>query len=229
MRILALEFSSPQLSVALLEADSQGHELRVSEMAEANTRSARALGLIESVLNSAQVDRALVDCLAIGLGPGSYSGIRSAIAIAQGWQIARNIRLVGISSAECAARRAQLEGIRGSVDVVIDAQRNEFYLATFELGDEHCRNTRPLRLATMPEAKAQEQAGRRIIGPEATKWFAAGQVIVPRAVTLARMAVLESQFVPGEKLEPIYLRETSFVKAPPPRVWPDEQHPKSER
>jgi hypothetical protein len=32
------------------------------------------------------------------------------------------------------------------------------------------------------------------------------------------MATGRNDFIPGEKMEPIYLRQTSFVKAPPPRV-----------
>jgi len=41
---------------------------------------------------------------------------------------------------------------------------------------------------------------------------------LPTAAMLARLAAERSDFIAGEKLEPIYLRETSFVKAPPPRI-----------
>jgi len=40
------------------------------------------------------------------------------------------------------------------------------------------------------------------------------------AAALARLALKRSDFVGGEKLEPIYLRETKFVKAPPPKIIP---------
>ena len=49
--------------------------------------------------------------------------------MAQGWQLARGVKLLGVSSAECLAAQAQAEKIFGRVNVVIDAQRNEFYLA----------------------------------------------------------------------------------------------------
>ena len=43
-------------------------------------------------------------------------------------------------------------------------------------------------------------------------------VVFPDAATLGKMAVEKGDFVSGERLEPIYLREASFVKAPLPRV-----------
>jgi hypothetical protein len=50
-----------------------------------------------------------------------------------------------------------------------------------------------------------------------TKWFPGGRIIFPRAAALAELAARRSDFVPGEKLEPVYLRETNFVKSPPRR------------
>ena len=61
-------------------------------------------------------------------------------------------------------------------------------------------------------------AGKEIIGPEVTRWFPAGKIVFPRAATLAKLAAGRQDFVSGDALEPIYLRETTFVKAPPPRV-----------
>jgi len=48
------------------------------------------------------------------------------------------------------------------------------------------------------------------------------------AATLAQLASGRTNFVAGERLEPIYLRETKFVKAPPPRVLPASNQQPSE-
>ncbi len=141
--------------------------------------------------------------------------------MAQGWQLAagqHRIKLLGISSAECLAAGAKAEGLQGRVYVVIDAQRNEFYLAAYDL--EGLREIEPLRLATLAEVQERERARQVIIGPEVAKWFPRGRVIFPRAATLGQLALTRRDFVAGEKLEPIYLRETKFVKAPLPRAWP---------
>ena len=220
MKILALEFSSPQRSVAVVQTGGNQASPTVSahEVVDSTPRSAKALGLVEEALREAQVDRAQIECLAIGLGPGSYSGIRSAIALAQGWQLAGGTKLLGISSAECLAAEAQSAGIVGPVHAVIDAQRNEFYLATYQLDAQTWRETEPLQLATLPQVRARADTGGVLIGPEVTKWFPNGRLIFPRAATLGRLALARTDFVPGEKIEPIYLRPTQFVKAPPPRI-----------
>ncbi|MGH7953945.1 MAG: tRNA (adenosine(37)-N6)-threonylcarbamoyltransferase complex dimerization subunit type 1 TsaB, partial [Limisphaerales bacterium] len=149
----------------------------------------------------------------IGLGPGSYTGIRSAIAIARGWQLARGIKLLGISSAECLAARAWAEEIFGRVNVMIDAQRNEFYLATYDIFANGWKEIEPLRIASL--AEIQSRAEKEILaGPEASLWISNGRRLFSNAMTLIRLAARSEHFLPGEKLEPIYLREPNFVKAP---------------
>jgi tRNA threonylcarbamoyl adenosine modification protein YeaZ len=220
MKILALEFSSPQRSVAVVHGGADAAPLCLGEAIETGGRSTNALGMVEDALRQAQLDRAQVECLAIGLGPGSYNGMRLAIALAQGWQLARPVKLLGISSVECLAAQAQAEGISGRVEIVIDAQRNELYLAAYDLGPQARRELEPLRLATLAEAQARHQAGATLIGPEVTKWFPTSRVLFPRAATLGQLARDRTDFIPGERIEPIYLRETRFVKAPPPRTLP---------
>lgn len=220
MNILALEFSSPQRSVAVVRGGAAAGPRCLGEAIETGARSTNALGLVEDALRQAQLDRAQIECLVIGLGPGSYNGMRLAIALAQGWQLARPIKLLGISSAECLAAQAQAEGIFGRVETVIDAQRNELYLAGYELSSQARREIEPLRLGTLAEAQARQQAGATLIGPEVTKWFPIGRVLFPRAATLGQIALDRTDFVAGERMEPIYLRETRFVKAPPPRIIP---------
>ena len=219
MTILALEFSTEERSVALLNDNACEDSLPVSCAARSSPRTLNAFSLIEKVLEEAQIEREQVQCLAVGLGPGSYTGIRAAISIAQGWQLAREVRLLGISSVECLAAQAQTEGITGRANIIIDAQRNEFYLACYELQPEGCRVLEPLRLASFPEVAARAKAGERLLGPEVTRWFESGQMLFPDARRLAKLAAHRTDFVQGEALEPIYLRETNFVKAPPPRIF----------
>jgi len=223
MKILALEFSSPQRSVAIVQAVAAGPPNAapsVSEVIETGGRATKAIGMIEEALREAQLEREQIDCVAVGLGPGSYSGIRAGIAFAQGWQLACDVTLLGISSVECIAEQARADGLAGTVNVVVDAQRNEFYFGQYALGEKGWTELKPLRLATLAEMQQIERAGETLIGPEVTRWFPGGRVVFPRAAVLGQLALGRSNFVAGEKLEPIYLRETTFVKAPPPRIIP---------
>jgi tRNA threonylcarbamoyl adenosine modification protein YeaZ len=219
MKILALEFSSPQRSVTALEGQ-KGAELRLGESIESGGQATNALGMIESALSQAQLEREQIQCIAVGLGPGSYTGIRAAIALAQGWQLARPVKLLGISSIDCLAAQAQAEGLTGRVDIVIDAQREEFYLAGFEIGPDRLHETDPLHITSLAEVQKRHHAGGIILGPEIRRWIPTAHEIFPRAAWLARLALGRTDFTPGEKLEPIYLREVKFVKAPPPRILP---------
>jgi len=194
--------------------------LAVSEVLETGAAATHAFGMIERALKQAGLEREQIECLAIGLGPGSYTGVRAAIAAAQGWSLARKVGVFGLSSANAIAAQAWSEGVLGEVAVVIDAQRGEFYLAGYSLGPEGWEETSPLRLASRAEVHQRESAGSLLLGPELPKWFGSGRVVFPRAATLGQMGLSQKAPVEPEKLEPIYLRETRFIKAPPPRVLP---------
>ena len=204
MMILAFEFSSARRSVALARDG-----IVLSEAAETGGyRVTNAFGLTEKVLEDAKVLREEVEVIAVGIGPGSYTGIRAAIAIAQGWQLVRAIKLLGISSAEVLAAQAQAEKLFARVNVIIDAQRGEFYLAGWEISGAARKEIAALKIVAAAEVEALQTAHALCVGP------AVGNILYPSAGILAQLATPRTDFVAGEKLEPIYLRETTFVKAP---------------
>src|ERR1700690_909950 len=120
MTILALEFSSAQRSVAVVRPGQPHISVEAVETGAGGTNAFR---LVEKVLAQAKIEREQIEGLAVGLGPGSYTGVRVAISIAQGWQLARRVKLLGIGSSQCLAAQAQAAKIFGRVNVVIDAQR----------------------------------------------------------------------------------------------------------
>jgi tRNA threonylcarbamoyladenosine biosynthesis protein TsaB len=204
MTILALEFSSEQRSVAL----ARDGKVLASAVESGGIRMTNAFGLISRVLMEAAIPRAEVGVIAVGLGPGSYTGIRAAISVAQGWQLALGVKLLGVGSVEAMAARAQAEKIFGRVNMVVDAQRGEFYLATWDISAGKREELSALRIASAAEIAERARAGERCLGP------AAETVLFPDAPALARLAGGRTVFASGDRLEPVYLRETSFVKAP---------------
>lgn len=220
MKILAIEFSSEQRSVAIVEKVNQTSRIR-GEAQEKGGRNAHAFALIEGALQQAAMEREEIDCIAVGLGPGSYTGIRAAIALAQGWELARNIKILGLSSVHCLAEGAFACGTRGGINVIVDAQRNEFYLARYDLSENGVREIEPLRIATFDEVRSRANEKQIVLGSDATRFFSDGRDLYPEAIILGKIAAEKASYVGGERLEPIYLRETSFVKAPPPRLIPE--------
>lgn len=208
MTILALEFSSSQRSVAVLRKGS------AAEVIETGGRN--AFSLTEKALAEAGCDREQIEVIAVGLGPGSYAGIRVALSIAQGWQLARGVKLLGISTAECLAAQSRAEKIFGRVNVVIDAQRNEFYRAAYDVSPAGWREIEPLRIVASAMISPSAAASEFWIGPEVTRWIPQGKILFPSAATLGRLAEGRGDFTSGDQLAPIYLREANFIKAPPP-------------
>jgi tRNA threonylcarbamoyl adenosine modification protein YeaZ len=211
MKILALEFSSERRSAAIFGKT-------VFETAETTPGKTEAFALIDKLLRQSNSDRASIDCIAVGLGPGSYTGIRIAISIAQGWQIAHPIKVLGLSSVETIAVQAQAAKLYGNITILIDAQRGEFYLASYEISPARLEPSIPLRLVSAEEARARASRGDIMVGPEIHRWFPSGHQLFPSAAVMAQLATQRSDFMGGEQLEPIYLRQTTFVKAPPPRT-----------
>jgi len=209
MKILALEFSSEVRSVAFGDISSSD----VPILTESSDRSTTGIELVDQTLRQAKAIPEEVDVLAVGLGPGSYGGIRSAIALAQGWQLARGTRLLGISSFVVLLREAEKRGFLGRVAIMIDAQRNEFYHAEFALEKGSSQEIVPLAIVPIQSIPGES----RRVGPRVGRLVPGGTNLNPSAATLLELAAGRSDFTPGENLEPIYLRETSFVKAPPAR------------
>src|ERR1700728_2418128 len=114
MKILAVEFSSQARNVAVLQCGAGPSPVLLGRAAESSVR--RQLGLVTDALDAAHCEREDIETIAIGLGPGSYTGIRGAIALAQGWQLGRGVTLLGISSVDCLAMQAQRQKCFGLVN-----------------------------------------------------------------------------------------------------------------
>ena len=114
MRLLALDASSPVLSVALVD---DGRVLSES------THDARAGDLLPQVLGPLDG----VDGIAVGLGPGSFTGLRVGLAAAKALAYARRWPIAGASSLLALADAALLLAEGGLVCATLEARRGEVY------------------------------------------------------------------------------------------------------
>lgn len=218
MKILALEFSTYHRSVAACETVAGRVGERCAESHHPQGRSTPAFTLIEQTLAAAGFDRTQIERIAVGLGPGSSTGIRTAIAIAQGWQIGREIEVVGLSSLDVLAAQLQRAGQRGVVHLVTDAQRREYHVATFQLSETECELLRPLQLAAAEEVRTLLERGEAVWGPELARDFPRAHEAHATAGELARLAAQARSGVEAATLEPLHLRRPDFVKAPIPTL-----------
>jgi tRNA threonylcarbamoyladenosine biosynthesis protein TsaB len=214
MKILAVDFSSEHRSVAVL--DDQSTQVVLGQAGELGGR--RAIDLVDRALVAARCEREEIGLLAVGLGPGSYTGIRGAISLAQGWQLGREVKLLGISSVECMAKGLSDLGESMAAHLIIDAQRNEFYVAKYEITARAWREIEVLRLVPAEQVRRLCESGERVFGPEAAGRFPGAHDLYPDAIALGRLAIERTGYVSGDTLEPIYLRQADYKKAPPRRI-----------
>jgi len=211
MNILALEFATPRRSVAVA-ADG----VVLASAAEQGGREVHAFALIASVLRQANLRRDQIECVTVGTGPGSYAGIRMAIAIAQGWRLAGGVKLLAVRSADAVAAQAHESGWRGRLHTIADAQRGEFFSAEYELGATQWRLVKPFELIAAGAEGGQSGAGEHFVRCDVAEQEGE-TVLVPDAAMIVRLAAARNDFVTGPELEPVYLRKAEFVKATPRR------------
>jgi tRNA threonylcarbamoyladenosine biosynthesis protein TsaB len=132
--ILGFDTATPATAVALWAPDGPAIERRDDPPPGARpAHGSRLLALIEEVLAGASWDA--VDRIAVGIGPGGFTGLRLGIATARALAQARDLPLVGVSSLAALAAGAAGEA-RGAADearavvAVIDARRGEVFAAS---------------------------------------------------------------------------------------------------
>lgn len=214
MMILGLDFSTDRRSAAVIDGIENGELSVRSSVTDESLRN--PWPLIQKALREAEIEREAITRLAVGLGPGSYTGIRASLAVAQGWQLGRSIQTCGVSTFQALAAQAQNLGYFGSVSMVVDAQRGELYLAEYEISSSEAA----LRGGPRIVQPAEVTQGSPILGPHAKRWFLSALEVFPDAAFVAALARDPATLRPACELEPVYLRENSFVKAPLPRIAP---------
>ena len=128
MRILAIESSSRRGSVALLEDQRLVGSL---EHEQPNSHAERLLPLLEQLLAEAGWPKSSLDRLGVGVGPGSFTGLRAGIALAEGLSVGLDRPLWGVGSLLAMARGA-LEQHSAPCCALLDARRSELFAAVYD-------------------------------------------------------------------------------------------------
>jgi len=197
MTVLAMDTSTTRGSVALLDG---GRVL----LDEAFTSDRSHGSLLIPVLQRALELVGKPDVIAVGLGPGSYAGVRIAIATAMGLGMATGARLVGIPSV------ASLETGANAYLAVGDARRDTFYFTRVEDGE--CMEGPLLLDEAGLLARLAQWEELPVLVPEPLAVVPRAMVALPRATGLARLAAAGRSVVAVGELEPLYLREPHITQ-----------------
>lgn len=136
--VLAFDTANEVIAVGLGRLHAE--EKTVEEVAALQVESHRAsntrlLPEIDQLMEKAGVAREQLACAAVGRGPGSFTGVRIAMATAKGIASALGVGLVGLSSLDAVAWNAWAAGQRGQLLVAADAMRREVYPVLYRLDD----------------------------------------------------------------------------------------------
>lgn len=229
MRLLAMDTSTFVGTVGVVQDGELLAEWSASVRA---SHGETLLPHVARVLELAGIAFADIDALAVGIGPGSFTGVRIGVATAKGLALAQAKPLVGVTSLRTLARG--LLGGAGLRVPLIDAYKGEVYAAAYALepGGVLVEHIAPFHAPpAAAAARLLEAAGGEPLwltgnglsrypellgafGPSAQR--APGLCDVPRAACLAHEALLQlRQFGPSDlaSLEPLYLR-ASDAKLP---------------
>ncbi|HWD65354.1 MAG TPA: tRNA (adenosine(37)-N6)-threonylcarbamoyltransferase complex dimerization subunit type 1 TsaB [Solirubrobacteraceae bacterium] len=231
MRILALDTATSATTVALAELRAAGSALDESavELRDDPTpgsrpnHTRRLLELIEAVMAQTGVDWSDIDRLAVGVGPGTFTGLRIGIATAQALAYSRGLPLTPVSTLEALALPAVDATPEQAVIAVLDARRGEAFAAAWRAGDRPGPKPPVLPPAVLDPPSLQMAAaelgpGSLAVGDGAIKFAAdlrhSGLIVAPEdselhrvsALAHCRLAVDLEPGRPGD-VQPEYLRE----------------------
>jgi tRNA threonylcarbamoyladenosine biosynthesis protein TsaB len=198
MKVLTLELSSGQGGIAWLE---EGRDPFVRIFANDRKHS----GLFFEKLQTCSREIGAPDVIVVGIGPGSYAGVRIAIATAVGLRAASGAKLIGIASI-CGMETAAREYC-----VIGDARRASFFFGRVRDG----------RLVEGPSLHSQAELDDKIravkvpvYASEPLPQFPQAVLAFPAAAKLAEIAGDRAvEIAETQSLEPIYLREPHITTA----------------
>lgn len=225
MNLLAFELSTEACSVAVLA----GGEVRERHEIAPRRHAEYALPWAEALLAEAGLAKSRLDAVAVGRGPGAFTGVRLGISIAQGIALALDLPAVPVSTLRALALRALPLGAGhgARVQAAIDARMREVYVARFRL-DTGADGQRDAiadgdEAVTPPDAVAMPEGDRAWFGVGtgfgaldgalrqrfADRLVAVDAEALPHAADVARLAAAalrRGEGIAPERLEPAYLR-----------------------
>jgi len=128
MRILGIDSSVPQGSVALLEND---HIISATSSGKiSGNHSDGLLKMVDDVLSEARYKIADIDGFSVTQGPGSFTGLRVGVSLVKGFVLAREKPVKGIDTLEAVAACPEPSG--HPICAILDARKKEVYCAFFK-------------------------------------------------------------------------------------------------
>lgn len=230
--LLALDTSTEACSVALLYRN----ELTYLEEIAQRTHTQRILPMVDQLLQQSGLQLSQLDGLVLGRGPGSFTGVRVGVSVAQGLALGADLPIYPVSTLTAMAQAAYETEQATHVLSAIDARMNEVYFAQLKHQKVTIDSNQydDWQLLQAEQVIAPELLSQQLTGisedyyKTGTGWAAypalnsipgkLSQVTLPAArymLPLALLAYAKQQSVTAAEIEPIYLHnEVTWKKLP---------------
>jgi len=229
-KILALDTATEACSVALMVGDKIYFRSEVAP----RDHTKKILPMIDEVLKEAGLTLNDLDALAFGRGPGSFTGVRIGIGIAQGLAFGADLPMIGISTLAAMAQGAYRQHGSTHVASAIDARMSEVYWGRFERQEDGSWQEKDSESVIPPAVLAEQTlADDKNWTKVGTGWEAYADELAAMPLTLSGSDVLypdaqdivylaQFEWAKGnttavEDASPVYLRDTVAWKKLPGR------------
>ena len=224
--ILALDTATEACSVALLH---QGNITFEDELSP-RTHTQLILPMIDGLLKNAHLSIKELDYLVFGRGPGSFTGVRVGVGVAQGLAFGAELKVVPISNLTTMAEQAYQELGATEVIALIDARMNEVYFSQLIRTENGWMEKVKEQVCSPERVLVQFQLDTDKITVVGTGWaaypqfaeqnlpLAISEITLPSAkymLALAEQEIAKGNVKLVDEIEPVYLRnEVTWKKLP---------------
>ena len=231
MNFIALDASTEACSVAILFNGEVFHQFELCPQ----SHSLVLLPMVDELLKKANCSLADMDALIYGQGPGSFTGVRIGVGVAQGLAFACDLPTIGVSSMQAMAQQVFETTKSSNIQVAIDARMSEIYTARYQANEKGVLTLQGREAVIPPGSlKATYEGDPTVAGDiigAGTGWQAYQKdlstlcsnsdninVMYPDAkymLTLGEVAFNQGLAKPAEQAQPCYVRDTvSWKKLP---------------
>jgi tRNA threonylcarbamoyladenosine biosynthesis protein TsaB len=169
-RLLAFDTSTDTLSVAV----QHGERVLERQGPGGAQASSSLIPLIQSLLAEAGLELRTLDAIAFGRGPGSFTGLRTACAVAQGLGFGAGVPLLPVDTLLAVAEEARARFGTLRVVALLDARMDQVYAANYDFGAD----------GAGPTADVQLLAPEQLVLPDGAGWALAGNAFAAYAERL---------------------------------------------
>lgn len=225
LAILAIDAATEACSVALTVRGQQFQRFVVCPQ----QHSTVLLPMIDEVLTEANFSLAQLDGLAFGCGPGSFTGVRIGVGVAQGLAFAADLPMVAINSLQTMAQGVWRTSSACRIHCAIDARMGEVYCGEYMVDDDQ-QIKAVTDLEVLPPTAVKLQGELTVAGTgwqtylneltEQADQINQSQILYPDAQDMLALAINKLQVgevVTAAEARPLYVRNTVTWKKLPGR------------